>query len=64
VEEAGGSVAGIGIVIEKSFQNGADKLTNAGYRVESLARIASLANGTVHFAEDTKPNLSEAHTHA
>ncbi|MFC5467275.1 xanthine phosphoribosyltransferase [Cohnella suwonensis] len=51
VERAGGQVAGIGIVIEKSFQNGANKLTEKGYRVESLARIASLADGNVSFAE-------------
>lgn len=51
VEKAGAEVAGIGIVIEKSFQDGADKLAEAGYRVESLARIASLANGRVTFAQ-------------
>lgn len=50
-EQAGAQVAGIGIVIEKSFQNGADKLKEAGYRVESLARVASLENGQVRFAE-------------
>ncbi|WNQ10862.1 xanthine phosphoribosyltransferase [Paenibacillus aurantius] len=53
VEEAGGAVAGIGIVIEKSFQNGAAKLQEAGYRVESLARIASLENNQVQFVEET-----------
>lgn len=51
VEQAGATVAGIGIVIEKSFQQGADKLKEAGYRVESLARVASLENNTVRFAE-------------
>jgi len=49
--QAGAEVAGIGIVIEKSFQDGARKLAEAGYRVESLARIASLAGGRVTFAE-------------
>lgn len=51
VENAGSRVAGIGIVIEKSFQNGFRKLTEAGYRVESLARIASLRDGNVVFAD-------------
>lgn len=49
VKLAGASVVGIGIVIEKAFQPGAQKLADAGYRVESLARIASFHNGTVQF---------------
>ncbi|WP_123043101.1 xanthine phosphoribosyltransferase [Cohnella candidum] len=51
VEAAGSRVAGIGIVIEKAFQNGHAKLAEAGYRVESLARVASLADHRVTFAE-------------
>lgn len=51
VEQAQAHVAGIGIVIEKSFQQGHQKLVEAGYRVESLARIASLADGKVKFVE-------------
>lgn len=49
VEQAKARVVGIGIVIEKSFQPGAQKLTDAGYRVESLARIKSFSNGQVNF---------------
>lgn len=49
VRQAGAHVVGIGIVIEKSFQPGAQKLTDAGYRVESLARIKSFTNGQVDF---------------
>lgn len=49
VEQANAKVVGIGIVIEKSFQPGAQKLTDAGYRVESLARIKSFSNGQVNF---------------
>jgi xanthine phosphoribosyltransferase len=48
-QQANASVAGIGIVIEKSFQPGAQKLKDQGLRVESLARIASLSNGEVTF---------------
>lgn len=52
VEQAGGTVVGVGIAIEKSFQQGAKRVREAGYRVESLARIASLANEQIIFAED------------
>ncbi|MNI32183.1 Xanthine phosphoribosyltransferase [compost metagenome] len=52
VEQVGASVAGIGIVIEKSFQPGARLLEEAGYRLDSLVRIASLENGTVTFVEE------------
>jgi len=48
-EQAGASVAGIGIVIEKSFQSGAKRIQDEGYRVESLVRIASLSGGKVTF---------------
>ncbi|GMA97996.1 xanthine phosphoribosyltransferase [Pelosinus sp. IPA-1] len=49
VEQANAKVIGIGIVIEKAFQPGAQKLMQAGYRVESLARIGSFSNGQVNF---------------
>ncbi|MFX3633066.1 MAG: xanthine phosphoribosyltransferase [Candidatus Pristimantibacillus sp.] len=49
VEQSGASVVGMGIVIEKSFQPGRQKLLDLGYRVESLARIASLADNKVTF---------------
>lgn len=51
VESAGAVVAGVGIVIEKSFQPGRDKLIEKGYRVESLARIAKLEAGKIRFVE-------------
>lgn len=50
-QQAGASVAGIGIVIEKSFQSGRRLLIEAGYRVESLARIAGLEDGMIRFEE-------------
>ncbi|MGF7047007.1 xanthine phosphoribosyltransferase [Paenibacillus sp. DS2015] len=52
VEKAGAEVVGIGIVIEKSFQPGRRLLLEAGYRVESLVRIAALDDGQVTFVED------------
>lgn len=51
VESAGATVAGIGIVIEKSFQPGREKLLARGYRVESLARISKLEAGHISFVE-------------
>jgi xanthine phosphoribosyltransferase len=56
VEQAGASVAGIGIVIEKSFQEGAARLRQSGYPVESLVRIAKLAPGYVDFLEEPQPS--------
>ena len=51
IGQAGASIAGIGVVIEKSFQNGRAELDAQGYRIESLARIKSLADGQVSFLE-------------
>ena len=52
IHQAEATVVGIGIVIEKSFQPGREFLIDKGYRVESLARVKSLANGTVEFVRD------------
>ena len=51
IENAGATVVGIGIVIEKSFQNGRNYLENLGYDVYSLARIKSLKNGKIEFLD-------------
>lgn len=48
--QAGCELVGIGIVIEKTFQPGAARIREAGYRLESLVRIASFSNGQVNFA--------------
>ncbi|GIP40077.1 xanthine phosphoribosyltransferase [Paenibacillus sp. J31TS4] len=58
VEQAGARVAGIGIVIEKAFQQGATRLQEAGYRVESLARIRSLEGSVVFEDEPADPSLT------
>ena len=52
IHQAKAEVVGVGIVIEKSFQPGRDILLEKGYRVESLARVKSLANGTFEFVRD------------
>jgi len=51
IQQAGASIAGLGIVIEKSFQVGRQELEKQGYRVESLARVKSLEGGQVTFVE-------------
>lgn len=51
VKQAGAEVAGCGIVIEKSFQEGAEILRNNGYRIESLARVKSIENGKLTFID-------------
>ena len=42
VEDAEASVTGCGVVIEKAFQEGADRIRNLGYRLESLAAIQAM----------------------
>ena len=49
IHQANAEVVGVGIVIEKSFQPGREVLLEKGYRVESLARVKSLADGKVSF---------------
>lgn len=51
VEEAGATVAGIGIVIEKSFQAGRSKLDEMGYDVYSLARVSKLGKDLIEFLD-------------
>ncbi|KRK48983.1 xanthine phosphoribosyltransferase [Secundilactobacillus kimchicus] len=46
------AVAGVGIVIEKSFQKGHQMVLDAGVRLESLARIASLDDNQVTFVTE------------
>ncbi|KAB7788463.1 xanthine phosphoribosyltransferase [Bifidobacterium cebidarum] len=41
-EEAGATVEGIGIAVEKGFQGGGDKLREEGYDVDSLAIVESM----------------------
>ena len=51
IEQASASVAAIGIVIEKAFQPGRALLTEKGYKVISLARVAAMGEGFIEFAE-------------
>lgn len=54
VKKAQADVAGIGIVIEKSFQKGSGELRDNGYHVESLALIESLSEGSIKFLDEVK----------
>ena len=49
LKEAGSSVAGIGIVIEKSFQDGRKKLEDLGLDVYSLARVSKISSDGIEF---------------
>lgn len=53
VESADATVEGLGVVIEKRFQEGGQRLRNLGYRLESLAIIESMdaITGTITFQE-------------
>ena len=49
LKEADSSVAGIGIVIEKSFQDGRKKLEDLGLDVYSLARVSKISSDGIEF---------------
>ena len=52
IRKAHATIAGVGILIEKSFQPGYEKLTEQGIDVYSLARIAKLGKGVIEFVKD------------
>lgn len=53
VTQSGGSVAGIGIAIEKGFQSGGRTIRNLGYHLESLAIVDDMdaSTGKITFRE-------------
>ena len=53
VEEADATIEGLGIAIEKCFQEGGRRMRNLGYRLESLAMVTAMnpTTGEVKFAE-------------
>jgi xanthine phosphoribosyltransferase len=50
-QQAGATVAGIGVVIEKGFQGGGDHLRQTGYNLHSLAIIDNMENQTLQFRD-------------
>ena len=52
-DQAGATVVGAGIVIEKAYQNGGNIVRDMGVRVESLARIKAMsAEGGIEFCQN------------
>ncbi len=51
INQAGANLLGMGFIIEKSFQEGRDRLLNENIRVESLVRLKSLGNDSIIFEE-------------
>ena len=54
VSSAGANIAGIGIVIEKGFQQGGQIIRNLGYHLESLAIVEEMnaETGDIRFREN------------
>lgn len=51
VNQTGAELAGVGIVIEKGFQDGGKLLRERGFRLESLAIIQQLSEGNITFKD-------------
>lgn len=51
IRQAGAQIAGVGIVIEKSFQPGREAVLRQNVKLESLARVKSLEDGEIAFVE-------------
>ena len=49
VEQAGATLVGAGIAVEKGFQPGGDRIRSQGVRVESLARIKYMSPEGIEF---------------
>lgn len=51
VKESGATLEGAGIVIEKGFQHGGEKIREMGVRLESLAIIDSMTDDSLTFRD-------------
>ena len=49
VRKAGAEIVGVGIVIEKAFQDGSSRIENEGIKVESFAIVKSIKDSKVVF---------------
>ena len=52
VEQSGATVEGIGIAIEKGFQQGGQIIRDKGYDLKSLAIVESMDNGELKFRDE------------
>ncbi len=50
VEEAGATLVGVGCVVEKSFENGRERLKTLGVPIESLVTIVAMDESGIQFA--------------
>jgi len=50
-KEAGAELLGAGVVIDKEFQKGGQKLRDKGIRFEPLTTVTKIENGVIHFKE-------------
>ena len=57
-EKAGATVEGIGIAVEKGFQQGGELIRSKGIQLESLAIVESMdaATGEIRFREQPQQN--------
>ena len=51
-KQAGAKVVGISCAVEKTYMDGYKRLTDLGYDVYSLAKIASMENGSIRFVDE------------
>lgn len=49
ISQAGATLKGIGIAVEKGFQGGGDALREKGIKLESLAIVDSMTDGSITF---------------
>ncbi len=52
IRKAHATIAGVGVLIEKSFQPGHEKLVSQGFNVYPLVRISKLSAGSIEFLDD------------
>ncbi len=52
IEDAGASLQGVGIAIEKGFQDGGKQIREAGVKLRSLAIIDSMTDDSISFRND------------
>ena len=66
VHQAGGTVSGIGIAVEKGQQKGGGELRTEGYRLESLAIVESMdwQTQTIKFREQPERPMINANLHS
>ncbi len=52
VEDAGAALQGVGIAIEKGFQNGGKEIRSQGVNLKSLAIVESMTDDSISFRND------------